>query len=1114
MGNNSNIHRTPIIRTAANCALTEENVRPMSPASSEISSSIFSDSQSECYGVTPSSAGIGSPLLNMHQVHNLSSTPGGFAVLPSKKQLPTYIKSVQQNAKFPTHQPPPIPPKKAPPPYAPPPPPGATSNGTVDRQRPNRNAPPPIDQSRYSPSKRSSGGSSGGGGSVKSGDELSSTLKNSLSVNSFAAFDRMTPKNGSDEEAMMNEETSNNVQIHDISTKVTSSQQQHHQELQDPSPSPTRKESMGREVMFTSSNGDGASAGGEKKVKKQSANAYKFYMEQHMESVMSFPLQREKRRHQVEQESIGSSDKDEMLGSFHKHESNLLRRRRCKVSIDDFREIDQLGVGGFGEVKLVRSAEDAQLYAMKVLNKRHILKKNQAGHVRAERDILAQADNEWVVKLFLSFQDKHNLYLLMEFIPGGDLMSLLIKKDYFPEPMARFYTAEMILAIQYVHELGFIHRDIKPDNILIDKEGHIKLTDFGLCTGFKWTHSSKYYQNGKLQDDNFEMDDEEWEKMVQQECNCCTDNNTTADNTQPNKSNALHGINCEQENGGADGTNECKRVKPLDRYKRLQRHRCLAHSLVGTPNYIAPELLMKVPYDKSCDWWSVGVILYEMVLGRPPFCAETPADTQYRVLNWKKYLRIPRDIIPISHNCVDFIQHICRDQRNRLGSRSVDELKNHPFLSCLPFEELRTTVAPYIPEIKHEMDTQHFQSEDGHLMAKPVNNSDYQPDHTLKHPDHAFYEFTYRRPMPNFPNSAGASPELTSAGFGKIPKSKSVGSGLTSKLFKSSTNLTDLELSKESEADEIDGLYKHNSQKSGTSMAKKFFNGLRSFKSSENLVDENCSSGGHDQTFLSGTSQGSSKSSSRKEKTKNSTNQVVSNNSQQHQQQQQQQQQHHRRHSSELAMEVDQPSNESNGDYVMFAQTQKTYQSNGTTYGLQSTPAKDQSEGTRNNLNKGYPNPSQGLYQLTRPPPVNAPLRKNFGTDIECETSQNRMHKSGFNPGQPVLSSSKKGSSINRNQRNDDILTNSSQLRNHQNVNMIVTQSSSSQRISGGAGSSRQKYEQNLNMFLSRPEIAAGGNGSQEQRSQTAMYAYNNMSSRDQRCRSVKYEDDEEECYV
>lgn len=128
-----------------------------------------------------------------------------------------------------------------------------------------------------------------------------------------------------------------------------------------------------------------------------------------------------------------------------------------------------------------------ELFAMKTLQKNEILKKDQVTHVRAERDIMAYADlyhhNPWVVKLYFSFQDDENLYLIMEYVPGGDMMGLLIKMDTFPEDMARYYIAETIIGIDSIHKLNYIHRDIKPDNLLLDKFGHLKLSDFGLCTG-------------------------------------------------------------------------------------------------------------------------------------------------------------------------------------------------------------------------------------------------------------------------------------------------------------------------------------------------------------------------------------------------------------------------------------------------------------------------------------------------------------------------------------------------------------------------------------------------------------------------------------------------------
>ena len=335
-----------------------------------------------------------------------------------------------------------------------------------------------------------------------------------------------------------------------------------------------------------------------------SPQTYKFYMEQRVENLLKAKKEREQRRHQLEQEMqkvcLSEDAQSEMRKLLSQKESNYIRLKRSKMDPSMFSKLQVIGVGAFGEVCLAKHVQSGSLYAMKILKKSEVLKRNQVAHVKAERDILAEADNEWVVKLFYSFQDKDNLYFVMEYVPGGDLMSLLMKKGFFPEEMARFYIAELVLAIESVHRMGFIHRDIKPDNVLIDSEGHIKLTDFGLCTGFRWTHDSKYYQNGTLPGNhnrNPSLDfDDTWAK--EHKCRCG------------------HAVD---------------KQKPLGRRHIRQHMRCQAHSLVGTPNYIAPEVLMRIPYTHLCDWWSVGVILYEMVVGRPPFYSPNAADTQMKV---------------------------------------------------------------------------------------------------------------------------------------------------------------------------------------------------------------------------------------------------------------------------------------------------------------------------------------------------------------------------------------------------------------------------------------------------------------------------------------------------
>ncbi|XP_074647480.1 serine/threonine-protein kinase LATS1-like isoform X2 [Tubulanus polymorphus] len=255
------------------------------------------------------------------------------------------------------------------------------------------------------------------------------------------------------------------------------------------------------------------------RVKNYSPHAFKFYMEQHVENVLKSHHQRINRRVQLENEmakvGLSCEAQSQMRKMLHQKESNYIRLKRAKMNKSMFDAIKTVGTGAFGKVQLVRKKDTGHLYAMKTLRKSDVLKRNQVAHVKAERDILAEADNEWVVKLYYSFQDTDYLYFVMDYIPGGDMMNLLIKFGIFHESLARFYVAELVLAIESVHKLGFIHRDIKPDNILIDRDGHIRLTDFGLCTGFRWTHNSKYYQtDGHQPQDSMDVSDTYGEKEI------------------------------------------------------------------------------------------------------------------------------------------------------------------------------------------------------------------------------------------------------------------------------------------------------------------------------------------------------------------------------------------------------------------------------------------------------------------------------------------------------------------------------------------------------------------------------------------------------------------------
>ncbi|KAH9949742.1 kinase-like domain-containing protein [Amylocystis lapponica] len=420
-------------------------------------------------------------------------------------------------------------------------------------------------------------------------------------------------------------------------------------------------------------------------------------------------IERNTRRVELERKLAGdltmsAERKLRHLQQLGRRESAFLRLRRTKLGLEDFRTVKVIGKGAFGEVRVVQKTDTGKIYAMKTLRKDEMLKKDQLAHVRAERDVLAESNSPWVVQLFYSFQDSSYLYMIMEFLPGGDLMTMLIKYDTFPEDVARFYIAECVLAIEAVHQLGFIHRDIKPDNILLDKDGHIKLSDFGLSTGFHKQHNSSYYQ--RLLDS----------------ANGIVSPTTAAQAAR--NSVMVNSINLTMSNKDQIATWKANRRK-------------LAYSTVGTPDYIAPEIFLQKGYGNECDWWSLGAILFECLVGYPPFCSESTQETYQKIVQWQNYLAFPDDV-HLSREAEDLIRRLIISPERRLG---VEQMKHHPFFDGVSWSGIRNIEAPFIPRLRSTTDTSYFPTDE----LDQVPDEPISADSTDASKDLAFLGYTFKR---------------------------------------------------------------------------------------------------------------------------------------------------------------------------------------------------------------------------------------------------------------------------------------------------------------------------------------------------------------------------------
>jgi len=379
--------------------------------------------------------------------------------------------------------------------------------------------------------------------------------------------------------------------------------------------------------------------------------------------------------------------------------SNLPEKKKWHRS--DFETIAVIGRGAFGEVRVVVfRGTDGPYYAMKSIPKKKVKESRWRHHMTTERDLLA-AQNEWLVNLYLSFQDRKALYLIMEFCAAGDFLSLLRTQHKLSESATVFYMAELTLAINAVHEMGYVHRDLKPDNILLDQGGHIKLSDFGLAGQVDKDHSTNMMRMREVA------------KNVDKGCYV------------PPKTRA-----------------------PEDMKQYQETRRQMLFSMVGTPDYMAPEVLRGKGYGRECDWWSLGVITFECLMGYPPFWSESKEETCKNIIQYTQTFRFPKKS-RVSWNTKDFIFRLICIPKRRMGFRRIQK---HKFCSHVDWDNIRRQEPPFNVRIDEDDAGLNFDEYDvGDSMnkedsAKTNSNSDHLQLEDDSHGAH-FENWTMRNPV-------------------------------------------------------------------------------------------------------------------------------------------------------------------------------------------------------------------------------------------------------------------------------------------------------------------------------------------------------------------------------
>ncbi|PCH34449.1 hypothetical protein WOLCODRAFT_135720 [Wolfiporia cocos MD-104 SS10] len=391
--------------------------------------------------------------------------------------------------------------------------------------------------------------------------------------------------------------------------------------------------------------------------------------------------------------SSSADDTSDSATAVRKKRSKSADPRRAgssrKVRIDDFEMLRVLGKGCAGKVLLVRHKPSAAVYALKAITKRHVLAHQELQHTLTEQAVLKRmagdgAVNPFVVKLHFSFHDKENLFLVMDFHPGGDLATQLARWGRLGRDRARFYAAEIVEGVEGLHAAGVIYRDLKPENILIAADGHIILTDFGLSKEFPRRTSPITAPP--------------------------TPSGFRGDFVAGSPSPAVpHWMKNDLPGGWVLSPNDT------------------TSTFCGTAEYLAPEVIQGQPYSYEVDWWSFGTMLYEMLTGITPFWANNHSDMYYRVL--QDELQFPEDRT-MDQDTKSLIRGLL--QRAPALRMKEPRIKKHPYFSMIDWSHVyyKRYIPPYIPPIdpSNASDTQNF--DDTFLDMEPVINDENENDHT------------------------------------------------------------------------------------------------------------------------------------------------------------------------------------------------------------------------------------------------------------------------------------------------------------------------------------------------------------------------------------------------